>query len=132
MLQMYFFLNHFQYYTFCLCFVKVIMKRANITTVNRLSFLKWNFRHLREIRRRKLSMIFYIYDHDKRPLFHIVGWEPEGRIVHGHSSCWEIMLGRTSWCSVGVGGSGGRVLLFCKKCHFCHLLPFAKVGQNTP
>ena len=39
------------------------------------------------------------------------------------------MLGKTSWYSIDVSGNDGHILLFYKKCHFCHLLPFAKVGQ---
>ena len=40
------------------------------------------------------------------------------------------MLGKTSWNSIDVSGNDRHILLFYKKCHFCHLLPFAKVGQN--
>ena len=41
------------------------------------------------------------------------------------------MLGKTSWYSIDVSGNDGHILLFYQKCHFCHLLPFAKVGQNA-
>ena len=40
------------------------------------------------------------------------------------------MLGKTSWYSIDVSGNDRHILLFYKKCHFCYLLPFAKVGQN--
>ena len=43
-----------------------------------------------------------------------------------HSSCYC----KTSWYSIDVSGNDRHVLLFHKKCHFCHLLPFAKVGQH--
>ena len=39
------------------------------------------------------------------------------------------MLGKTSWYSIDVSANDRHILLFYKKCHFCHLLPFAKVGQ---
>ena len=39
------------------------------------------------------------------------------------------MLGKTPWYSTDVSGNDRHILLFYKKCHFCHLLPFAKVGQ---
>ena len=40
------------------------------------------------------------------------------------------MLGKTSWYSIDdVSGNDRHILLFYKKCQFCHLLPFAKVGQ---
>ena len=42
------------------------------------------------------------------------------------------MLGKTSWYSIDVSVNDRHILLFYKKCHFCHLLPFAKVGQNCP
>ena len=41
------------------------------------------------------------------------------------------MLGKTSWYSIDISVNDRHVLLFYKKCHFCHLLPFAKVGQYT-
>ena len=41
------------------------------------------------------------------------------------------MLGKTSWYSIDVSGNDRHILLFYKKGHFCHLLPFAKVGQHT-
>ena len=41
------------------------------------------------------------------------------------------MLGKTSWYSIDVSGNDRHILLFYKKCHFCHLLPFAKVGKNS-
>ena len=41
------------------------------------------------------------------------------------------MLGKTSWYSIDVIGNDRHILLFYKKCHFCHLLPFGKVGQNS-
>ena len=43
----------------------------------------------------------------------------------------RVMLGKTSQYSIDVSGNDRRILLFYKKFHFCHLLPFAKVGQNT-
>ena len=39
------------------------------------------------------------------------------------------MLGKTSWYSIDVSGNDRHILLFYKKFHFRHLLPFAKVGQ---
>ena len=42
------------------------------------------------------------------------------------------MLGKTSWYSIDASGNDGHILLFYKKCHFCHLLPFAKIGQYAP
>ena len=42
------------------------------------------------------------------------------------------MLGKTSWYSIDASGNDRHILLFYKKCHICHLLPFAKVGQITP
>ena len=39
------------------------------------------------------------------------------------------MLGKTSCYSTYVSGNDRHILLFCNKFHFCHLLPFAKVGQ---
>ena len=39
------------------------------------------------------------------------------------------MLGKTSWYSIDVSGNDRHILLFYKKCNFCHLLPFAEVGQ---
>ena len=39
-------------------------------------------------------------------------------------------VGKTSWYSIDVSGNDRHILLFYKKCHFCHLLPFAKVGQK--
>ena len=41
------------------------------------------------------------------------------------------VLGKTSWYSIDVSVNDRHILLFYKKCHFCHLLPFAKVGQST-
>ena len=41
------------------------------------------------------------------------------------------MLGKTSLHSIDVNGNDRHILLFYKKFHFCHLLPFAKVGQST-
>ena len=41
------------------------------------------------------------------------------------------MLGKASWYSIDVSGNDRHILLFYKKCHFCHLLPFAKVGQYS-
>ena len=41
------------------------------------------------------------------------------------------ILGNTSWYSIDVSGNDRHILLFYKKLHFCHLLPFAKVGQNS-
>ena len=38
-------------------------------------------------------------------------------------------LGKTSWYSIDVSGNDRHILLFYKKWHFCHLLPFAKVGH---
>ena len=38
------------------------------------------------------------------------------------------MLGNT-WYSIDVSGNDSHIVLFYKKCHLCHLLPFAKVGQ---
>ena len=32
---------------------------------------------------------------------------------------------------IDVGGNNRHILLFYKKCHFCQLLPFAKVGQYS-
>ena len=40
------------------------------------------------------------------------------------------MLGKT-WYSIDVNGNDRHVLLFYKKCHFRHLLPFAEVGQYS-
>ena len=40
------------------------------------------------------------------------------------------MLGKTSCYSIDVSGNDRHILLFYKKFHFCHLLPFAKVGHN--
>ena len=40
------------------------------------------------------------------------------------------MLGKTPWYSIDVSGNDRHILLFYKKCHFCHLLPFGKVGQS--
>ena len=39
------------------------------------------------------------------------------------------MIGKTSWYSIDVSVNDRHILLFYEKCHFCHLLPFAKVGQ---
>ena len=39
------------------------------------------------------------------------------------------MLGKTSWYSIDISVNDRHILLFYEKCHFCHLLPFAKVGQ---
>ena len=36
----------------------------------------------------------------------------------------------TSWYSIDVSGNDRHILLFYKNCHFCHLLPSAKVGKN--
>ena len=36
------------------------------------------------------------------------------------------MLGKSSWYG-WRSGNDRHILLFYKKCHFCHLLPFAKV-----
>ena len=41
------------------------------------------------------------------------------------------MEGKTSWHSNDDSGNDTRIVLFYKKCNFCHLLPFAKVGQNA-
>ena len=41
------------------------------------------------------------------------------------------MLGKTSWYSIDVSGNDRHILFFYKKCHFCHLVPFAEVGQNN-
>ena len=38
------------------------------------------------------------------------------------------MLGKTLY-STDVRGNDRHILLFYKKFHFCHLLPFAEVGQ---
>ena len=40
------------------------------------------------------------------------------------------MLRKTSSYSIEVSGNGRQILLFYMKLSFCHLLPFAKVGQN--
>ena len=42
------------------------------------------------------------------------------------------MLGKTSWYSIDVSENDRHILLFYEKCHFCHLLPFAKLGQCSP
>ena len=42
------------------------------------------------------------------------------------------MLGKTTWYSIDVSGNDRHILLVYKKYHFCHLLPFAKVGQYSP
>ena len=42
------------------------------------------------------------------------------------------MLGKASWYSIDVSGNDRHILLFYKKCHFCHLIPFAKLGQYWP
>ena len=40
------------------------------------------------------------------------------------------ILGKTSFVySIDISGNDRHILLFYKKCHFCHLLPFAKVGE---
>ena len=39
------------------------------------------------------------------------------------------MSGKISWYPIEVSGNDKHILLFYKKCQFCHLLPFAKVGQ---
>ena len=39
------------------------------------------------------------------------------------------MLGKTSWYSIDISRNDRHMLLFYKKFHFCHLLPFAKVGH---
>ena len=41
------------------------------------------------------------------------------------------MLGKTSLYSTDVSGNDKHILLVYKKCHVCHLLPFAIVGQCT-
>ena len=41
----------------------------------------------------------------------------------------EDMPCNTSWFSIDVSGNDKCNLLFYKKFHFCHLLPFARVGQ---
>ena len=41
-----------------------------------------------------------------------------------------IMLGKTSWYSIDISGNDSHILLFYKECHFCHMLLFAKIGQN--
>ena len=41
------------------------------------------------------------------------------------------MLCKTSWYSIDVSGNDRYILLFYKKFHFCHLLPFATVRQYT-
>ena len=41
------------------------------------------------------------------------------------------MLDKTSWYSIDVSVNDRHVLLFYEKFHFCHLLPFAKVGQHS-
>ena len=40
------------------------------------------------------------------------------------------MLGKISWYSIDVSRNDRHILFFYKKYHFCHLLPFAKVGQK--
>ena len=40
------------------------------------------------------------------------------------------MLGKASWYSIDVSENDKHILLAYKKCHFCHLLPFAKIGQH--
>ena len=40
-------------------------------------------------------------------------------------------VGKTSWYSIDVSGNDRHIFLFYKKCHFCHLLPFAKLRQHT-
>ena len=43
-----------------------------------------------------------------------------------------LMLGKTSWYSIDISGNDRHILLFYKKWHVCHLLPFAKfLGQNN-
>ena len=44
---------------------------------------------------------------------------------------WQLWFSKTSWYSIDVSGNHRHILLFYKKCHFCHLLPFAKVGQHS-
>ena len=36
----------------------------------------------------------------------------------------------TSWYTIDVSGNDRHILLFYKKCHFCDLLPFVKLGHN--
>ena len=40
------------------------------------------------------------------------------------------MLGKTLWYAIDISGNDRHILLFYKKCHVCHLLPFAKVMQS--
>ena len=41
------------------------------------------------------------------------------------------MFGKTPWYSIDISGNDRQILLFYKKFHFCHLLPFAKVGEHS-
>ena len=41
------------------------------------------------------------------------------------------MLDKASWYSIDVSANDGHILLFYEKFHFCHLLPFAKLGQSS-
>ena len=40
------------------------------------------------------------------------------------------MLGKTSWYPIDFSGNDRHILLFYKKCHFCHLLLFAEVYRS--
>ena len=42
------------------------------------------------------------------------------------------MLGKTSQYSIDVSGNDRRILLFYKKCHFCHLLVVCLYGFHGP
>ena len=50
---------------------------------------------------------------------------------HTHRCFHTPVLSKTSWCSIDVSGNDRHILLFYKKFHFCHLFPFAKVGQYS-
>ena len=54
--------------------------------------------------------------------------------MHKHSTCYFTKICYVRHLDIPLtsveNGNDRYILLFCKKCDFCHLLPFAKVGQS--
>ena len=64
----------------------------------------------------------------KSELFKMFSYSTQAKFDASTLILLRDMLGKTSWYSIVV--SRNYILLLYEKFHFCHLLPFAKVGQD--
>ena len=63
--------------------------------------------------------IIHIMSSSSRPEFHVRNFHPNKRYVSD----------KTSWYSIDASVNDRHIMRFYDKCHFCHLLPSAKLGQ---